>query len=1233
MILLVPEQATFQVERALVNTPDLPGFMRVHVLSFKRLAGRLLQELGGGARREIGELGKLMVLRSLVLERSNELSILAAGARRYGLAECLAGALKELTMYGVGPADLEAGAAKLEREGRGATALALKLRDLALIARAYREYLGERFQDPDDHLSVAAEKVSRSSLTRGSLVWVDGFRDFTPQQYSILEALLPVASRVSVALCLDPKTMGRPTHDTELFLPTLETHRKLTELARRLSVEIEDPVILSDSDSCGGSVSYRGPGIAVSCDVKTLCGNEIGAQRAAAPGSSAPHSGAGTSECHQPGTGKRSAPLQHLEREFGTRRPSPFDGEPDGVRLVAAANPRAEVQAAAREILRLVREEGMRFRDIGVIVAGLETYHDLIQPIFRDHGIPFFIDRRRPVGHHPLVELIRSALDVVCDGWSYDSVFRYLKTDLVPVSRHEVDLLENYVLARGIRGKRWLDPRPWKYRRAPGLETPGDAEDDVSPCPEDEEMTRLIDESRLKATSALRAFHGKVAGDSGRGRGEEQAAANVGVGEARRVRDMARALFELLTDLGVRARLEQWTKEAAESGDVEAAREHQQVWNAVIGLLDEAVEALGEQAVDAPAFRELIEAGLEGMTLGLIPPALDQVIVGSVERSRHSGLRAAFVIGATYDAFPRRVSEETMFSDYERERLGDKGLILAPSSRVAQFHEQYNVYVALTRARERLWVSYPMADGEGRAIRPSPVRAQLKAMFPKLVEEFASDELPSSPQEVLDAITSIKSDERAAASEERAAAMIVRHFRTPLAPPVSGDACTAAGGAAGCGDDFWLDLYEWLVEDPDRRARALNVLRSLSFTNHVEKLDASTARALYPDSMWTSVSRLEAFARCPFAHFAGNVLGLTERELFKLEPPGMGTFIHEALRRLVDGLGDERGLADMSDNEIEARVGQIVEKLAPSLQDEILRSSARYRYIERVLTRILKRSAMVLREHARRSEFRSIRRELVFGRDGDGDGRHTIPCLAIDVGDGRRVSLAGRIDRVDLAKTEGASYLRVIDYKSGQRSFDLSDVYYGLALQLLVYLAVIEEHSTRLADVPAEPAGAFYFPTVDPIISAPEPLDHEALEKKRRRKLRMAGLIVGDAYVVRLMDAEVQGVSDIVTARLTRDGEVAKGSRNSVIDRDKYRVLREFLLAKVRELSSRIMSGEVSPRPYRRGKLRACQRCSFKPVCGFDVLVPGNEYRAVIRLKDDEFWAAVESGLSGGTMS
>ncbi|MEW5866286.1 MAG: helicase-exonuclease AddAB subunit AddB [Bacillota bacterium] len=1125
VILLVPEQATFQMEHALVSTPDLAGFERVQVLSFKRLAGRVLLELGGGARQQIGELGKLMVLRSLVQGRAGVLKLFGATSKKYGFVTCLAAAMRELRIYDIGSDALEAAAGGLEREGQGETPLALKLHDLAVITRAYQDYLGDRYQDPDDYLKLASERIAFSQLARGATVWVDGFRGFTPQEYLVLAALLVATDRINVALCLDPGEIAHPLRDSDLFHPTRETYEKVSALARERGVEIEAPVIL-ECCCAGGGVPPRSPA------------------------------------------------LSHLERELASRPPRPFDGEVHGLRLVAAVNPRAEVEAAAQEILKLCREERMRFRDVGVIVPELETYHDLIQPIFKDYGIPCFIDRRRPVAHHPLVELIRSAMEVVSEDWTYDPVFRYLKTDLVPIDRQEVDLLENFVLAHGIRGSRWTCGNPWTYRRSFSLE------EDAPPRPEDEAMLEAINDARARATRALAAFGEKVAG------------------AGKRVRDMAGALFALLCELGVRERLEEWRTEAATSGDLEAAREHEQVWNAVVNLLDEMVEALGDKEMGLDEFIEVVEAGLEGLTLGLIPPAIDQTIVGSVERSRHPSLRAAFVLGATYDAFPRRVPEDTIFSDRERDDLGRLGLALAPNSRLDQLHEQFNVYTALTRAREYLWVSYPLADGEGRAQRPSMVIGQLKALFPALCEEFATGDPPSSGEAALDAIT----------SETKAAATLVRRFRASLGQDSV--------------DPFWLDLYQWLVEDADRRERAGFVLGSLKFANQTGPLSRSAASDLYSNPLRTSVSRLERFASCPFAHFACDALGLSEREIYRLAPPGMGTFVHAALHELFETLGDDRKLAAMTGDDIRAAVAEVVEALAPRLQSEILLSSARYRYIVRVLQRTLENAARVLAEHAKRSEFHPAGYEIFFGGPGG------LPALRLGLDGARSVELVGRIDRVDVARAESGQYLRVIDYKSSRPKLKLSDVYHGLALQLLVYLAVATQYARRLAGHPAEPAGALYFPVVDPIISATGPVDDATIEKERKRQARMSGIVVGDADVVRLMDSQVNKGSDIIPAGITKDGEVARTPGTGVIERKKYDTLSRFLLRKIKDLASRIVSGEVAARPYRRGRFRACQLCSYKPVCGFDVLLPGNEYRSITDMKDDEFWALVEDEVS-----
>lgn len=1124
IILLVPDQATFQMEHMLVNMPDLQGFTRARVLSFSRLAAHVLQELGGGGRKHIKELGKVMALRSLVQENADSLRLFASASKQYGFASCLSSTLKELSAYNVTILDLERALGEFEKRGINDVPIALKVHDLIILAGAYWEYLSDAYLDPDEYLTSAALRISKSHLVRDATIWVDGFRGFTPQEYSVLGALLVAAEKVNITLCLDPGETCEPLKEIDLFHPTWETYDYLSNLAYELNVDIEPAIVLDGKD---------------------------------AP--------------------KRAPALCYLERELASRPPKAFPEAPEGLKLVAAANPRAEVEAVALEILRLAREEGLRFRDIGVIVPALDEYHDLIAPIFKDYKIPCFIDRRRPVSHHPLIELVRSALEVASCGWRKEPVFRYLKTDLVPVVRREVDMLENYVLAHGIQGSLWLDTKPWMFARAYSLDEPGDEPGDA--LPGDEGTHDNIDDIRRRAAWDLSSFYHTA---------QER---NVSV------TDMATALFELLTSLGVRERLEEWRKECIDSGDPESAGEHEQVWNAIIDLLDEVVQVLGDKETTPDEFREIIEAGLENLTLGLIPPALDQVIVGSVDRSRHPPLKGAFLIGATYDAFPRRAAEDTILTDRDRQSLGEFNLTLAPDSRLNQFHEQYNVYVALTRAWDFLMMSYPLADGEGKAKRPSQVIGQIKELFPELEEEFKGLDPPAPGEKALDAIT----------SERKAAALLSRVFqRRRRGQDI---------------DEFWLDVYEWLVSEPDRRKDVSFVLGSLGFTNDAGRLSKPVVESFFEGCFRTSVSRLERFASCPFAHFAGDILGLAPRELYKLEPPGMGMFLHEAMRVLFSRLDDSKQLAEMGPDEIATLVADVVDELAPRLQNEILLSSARYRYMTRVLRRILRNSVNVLAEHERHSEFRPIGHEIIFGRSG------ALPALTLKSDIGEEVAIRGRIDRVDVAQSGDDCYLRVIDYKSSSRKLRLSEVYYGLALQLLVYLLAAMENQERLTGrAKAKPAGALYFPMTDPIIPAKGPLDDDKLEKQRMKELRMNGIIVGDADVIGLMDREVKdgGRSNLVAAGITKTGKVSKAGGACVVEAEKYRLLSEFLRNKIKELSQGIQKGEIGIKPYRQGTVRACRYCEYKPVCGFDILIPGNEYRSIRSLKDDEFWAVIE---------
>lgn len=1119
LILLVPEQASFQYEMALVSSPGRLGIMRAQVLSFRRLAWRVLQETGGAARTPIGDLGKRMVLRRLLEYRRGELKVFQRAAGQRGFTDILAGAIAEMKLYCIGPGDLRKKRAVLASGGQNL--LAGKLDDLALLYDELDSFMQGRYTDPDDYLNLLSEKLRQSATVLGSEIWMDGFTGFTPQEYGVIESLLSTASRVNVALCLDGGAVTAGPEEDDVFFPTLETYHKLVVLGRKTGAPMEEPVIREGAASC---------------------------RFAAAPS------------------------LAHLEQWFFRRPAAAYEGPCGEVELVAATSRRAEVEAAAREIIALCRDRGYRWRDIAVLLRDLDTYQLLLTSVFDDYGIPYFIDRKRTVMHHPLVELVRSALETVGGGWACEPLFRYLKTDLTLVSRDDADLLENYVLAFGLKGKAWTGDRDWVYYHRVNLE---EYTDDGSQAAD-----RLagINRARVLASRELLSLHRKIS--------------SPGI----TVREISAALFGLLEELGVPARLEKWKISAEAGGKLEEAREHGQIWSGLVKLLEEMVAALGEERLPLTEYAAILDAGLESMRLGLIPPGMDQVLVGSLDRSRSPSVKAALVLGVGDGVLPARLAGDGIFTDGERERLACAGLELALTTRRKVLDEQYLVYLALTRAAERLYLSYPLADEEGRALIPSPVIARIKELLPGSGEKMTAVEPDGSGESDLSFI----------AVPGRCLTYLGGRLRSvlegrPLTP-------------------LWRDVYNWLAGREEYRDKLHTVLSGFLHANSERPLSAAASRTLYGRRLRTSVSRLEKFRSCPFSHFLAYGVKLRERAVQKLSAPDMGQFFHAALKMYGDRL-QERSLdwASVNSSEIKKLVGEVVEVLAPRLQNEILLSSARHRNLLYKLKRQLSRAAAVLGEHARRGSFRPLALELAFGT-----GEGGLPPLVLQLSGGMAMEIYGRIDRLDAAAGEKGQYLRIVDYKSGMRDLTLAKIYNGLDIQLLTYLMVALENSAVLTGSPALPGGMFYFRVADPLLKTSAPPGQAQAELQLLKGLRMKGLALADPQVVRMMDEGIDGHSDLIAVALGKNGFYKNAP---VLTEDQFALLIEYLRRRLTSTGLEINSGEVGIKPYRLGNASACTYCPYRPVCQFDPAIGGNEYRLLANASTDEIWVKIMAAL------
>lgn len=1095
LIMILPEHATFQVENKLASTLGIEGFTRAYVFGFRRLAHRILMETGGAVRPHITELGKRLVLNQLLHDHQQEFKMFHRVANQRNFAAILAGLIQEFKAYGISPELLVQA-----EQGLSGLPIGNKLHDLALIYQGFEKFLQGRYTDPEDYLTLLAEKISESDILYGSEVWIDGFTWFNPQEAGVVAKLLETATSVTVTLCLDGKLEQQ--NATALFHRQWDTRRKLLDLARNMGVEIEE-VVLTES------------------------------QRFTAP------------------------LLRHIEKQFFASPAVDWTGGVQGLTVVEAANRRMEVEGMARDILSQCRDEGHRWRDIGILLRDTESYANIVETVLTDYDIPFFSDRKRHPFHHPLAELLRSSLDVVIDRWSYEPLFRCFKTDLFGLPRDEVDRLENYVLEFGIRGTKWTNGQMWTFIRRFSLD-------------EDSELNEVeqgylqdINDIRLKVSTPLIVF-------------EQQ------IKESATVQEMTIALYELLTGLTVPEKLEEWADNAEAAGDLEQAREHRQLWDSVVQLFEQLVEICGDQQMTLGDYSAMINEGLEGLKLSLIPPGLDYVTVSSMEQTSLENIPAIYVLGVNDGVLPMRGRGEGLLTDVERVQMIAFGLELAPGSQADSFAERFLVYTGLTRASAYLWMSYPLADEEGKGLSPSMLIKRLRELTTAPLMSLPVEPLPGTERQYL------------------------AHAKSSISALVSVLRGYKRGQTVS---EVWWDVYNW-VRQQDRLERYMEqAVAGLFHYNQVERLPVHLASRLYPknNKLRGSVTRFESFQACPFKHFAQYGLSLKERAVFRLQAPDWGQFLHAALKDFGDRMQAEgRDWGSVSPQECNDIVTEVVEKLAPKLQNEILLSSEQHKHLVGRLKRTVARSVRRLIEFDRVSEFKPMALEKSFGRGND-----ALPPLVYMLSDDIGLEIVGQIDRLDTAEHEGKKYMLVIDYKSGGAWLKLVDVYYGLRLQLLTYLLV-----ARSAYEDYLPAGVLYYFLKNPSISELVRIDTNEITKKINDLLKMPGWVLAEPEVVRLLDSAIEGYSEFLKIALKKDETFYSTSLPYVKTSEEFSLLLSHVEKKLVETARKIMAGEISISPYALEKRTPCEFCQYSAVCQFDSLLPENEYRRLARPED-----------------
>ena len=790
------------------------------------------------------------------------------------------------------------------------------------------------------------------------------------------------------------------------------------------------------------------------------------------------------------------------------------------ISIRACANPEAEAIFAAREILKFVRA-GNRFRDCAVLVRNLENYHKPLARVFRRYEIPLFLDRRESVAHHPLAELTRSALRVVAFDWRHDDWFAALKAGFCPVEETDIDRVENTALEFGWRGKKWREPLP------------------------DEFSERL----RQKILPPFENFSARLGQNKCQPTGAQ----------------LADALRELWSNLKVEQTLERWTRDEEKPaiGNRQSAI-HTTVLDQMNSWLDNLALAFPNESLPLRDWMQILEAGLASLTVGVIPPVLDEVLVGAVDRARNPDLKLALVLVVNEGIFPAAPTPAVILTDADREELGQT-VALGPGLRERLARERFLGYIACTRASEKLSVTFSRHDADGRALNPSPFVAHLQRLFPNLeVEEFQNE------IELADA-----------------------EHTAEIAPILS--AWPGTPGSAGEPPALAAAELARLLELPALKS-LLETLQALREPNQAASLSPALAEKLFGPVLQTSVSRLEELAQCPFKFFVRSGLRAGERKVFELDARERGSFQHEVLKIFHEQLAAEgKRWRDLTPAEARERIYAVAGELLENFRDGLMRDTAQTRFEARAMTESLQDFIAVIVTWMRgQYEFDPVAAELDFGGK---DSRAT--AWEIDLGRGRKLALQGRIDRVDLWRDPiGGALAVVMDYKSGGKKLDAILVEHGVQLQLPAYLNALRHWKNPRETFGVDgliPAGVFYVNLRGQFESGKT--RDEVLDAASARKLAYRHNGRFDAGVLDKLDS--QRAHDQFNYRLTDAGKLYANSAEA-LPRVEFNSLLDRVETRLQEMGRAIFSGEAKVDPYRKGAETPCEFCDYASACRID---------------------------------
>lgn len=1072
-IVLVPEQFTMQTQKDLVMMHERKGIMNIDVLSFARLAYRVFEETGGGGLPVLDDEGKNLILRKIAGDYESELKMLGGHMKKQGYISEVKSVISEFTQYDIGEDEIE----RVMESAGESSRLYYKLADIRLLYRGFTDYLREKYITKEELLDVLSREVEKSERLKNSTVVLDGFTGFTPVQDRLLGELMRHCREVIVTVTMDRR--GNPyvyEHPYQLFALSKQMVTSLLQIAKQNKIPVEEPVELYD---------------------------------------------------HVPWRFKEQEALAFLEKHLFRYGAGAYEKEQEQVKLHLAKNPREEAYAVAEQVRRMMREDRYRLRDIGVIVSDMDVYADHLKQAFIKYDIPFFMDHKRSILLNSFVEYIRSVLHMAEQSFSYESVFRFLRTNLAGFTYEEIDELENYVIGLGIKGyKHWQEKWTRKLR--------GMAQEDLDKM---NHYRRQLVEKVDGLIYVLRQRRKTVA-------------------------DITRAIYEFMVQENLQVRLAEQEELFKAKGELALAREYAQIYRIVIELFDKFVELLGDEQVSLSEYCKLLDAGLEEARVGVIPPEVDQVVIGDMQRTRLKDIKALLFAGANDVYLPGALLRTGLLSELDREKFAREKLTLSAGGKEKAYVQKFYLYLNLTKPSEKLDIYYSKVSADGKSVRPSYLIQELQKLFPKL--KVRDEERYLKEQELTENI----------GFDRMIREFVQKRHET---------------------DGAWCELYNWYKKNPKWQEKVERFLEAGYYRKPLDALTEEAAKRLYGEEFETSITRMERFAVCAFSHFLTYGLGLREREEYDFQAADLGNVCHRALERFSYKVEREAGdWLKLTEEKRKQYVEESVEEAIADYGNSILYSSSRNAYLIVRMKRMLEKTVWALTKQLAAGDFKPSAYELRFAN--------------------------GKIDRVDTCEDGDCVYVKVIDYKTGSKSFDVTALYHGLQLQLMVYMdAALQMEQKKHPEKEILPAGVFYYRIQDPLIDRPkEGEEQESILKE----LKPDGMISLEKEVLEHLDHCMVGESSVIPVKYNKNGSLSKSSK-AASAQDFY-LMMKYAVNKVEEIRQKILSGDVKVNPYRRGTETSCDYCSYRQICGFDTKMEGYRYREIEAMSVDKVIQAMK---------